>query len=55
MTGIIDIHSHILPGLDDGSSDMRESIHMLAACREAGNHSGGGDAALFPQLSEHKP
>jgi len=25
---MIDIHCHILPGLDDGASDMRESIEM---------------------------
>lgn len=36
MTGIIDIHSHILPGLDDGSSDMRESIHMLRLAAKQG-------------------
>ena len=29
MKEIIDTHSHILPGLDDGASDMRESIRML--------------------------
>ena len=33
MTWIIDTHSHILPGLDDGASDMQESIRML---RQAG-------------------
>lgn len=26
---MIDIHCHVLPGLDDGASDMRESIRML--------------------------
>lgn len=26
---IIDIHSHILPGLDDGSENLQESIEML--------------------------
>ena len=36
MTGMIDIHSHILPGLDDGSSDMRESIHMLRLAAKQG-------------------
>ena len=29
MTRIMDIHSHILPGLDDGAEDMQESIQML--------------------------
>lgn len=29
MTGIIDIHAHILPGIDDGSRDWDESRSML--------------------------
>lgn len=29
MSGIIDFHSHILPGIDDGSSCLEESIDML--------------------------
>lgn len=29
MNGIIDIHSHILPGLDDGAESIEESIKML--------------------------
>lgn len=29
MTGMIDIHSHILPETDDGSSGMAESMEML--------------------------
>ena len=29
MSGIIDFHSHILPGIDDGSSCLEESIAML--------------------------
>jgi len=31
---VIDIHCHILPGIDDGPSDMQESIKMaeIAAC-----------------------
>ncbi len=36
MTGMIDIHSHILPGLDDGSADMDESIKMLQLARKQG-------------------
>ena len=31
-----DIHSHILPGVDDGARDLDESLAMLDAAREAG-------------------
>ena len=27
--GYIDIHSHILPGMDDGSRSMRQTMRML--------------------------
>ena len=33
---MIDIHSHILPGLDDGAGDMNESIRMLRLARKQG-------------------
>ncbi len=36
MTNIIDIHSHILPGLDDGAADMEESMKMLRLARRQG-------------------
>ena len=36
MIGIIDTHSHILPGLDDGASDMKESICLLRQARRQG-------------------
>lgn len=29
MSGIIDFHSHILPGIDDGSACLEESLEML--------------------------
>lgn len=34
--GYIDIHSHILPGVDDGSQDMEESLEMLRLAAENG-------------------
>ena len=35
MEGFIDVHSHILPGIDDGASDMEETQEMLKiACSE---------------------
>ena len=33
---IIDFHSHILPGIDDGSADVQESIAMLRMEAEQG-------------------
>ena len=32
----IDIHSHILPGLDDGSRGMQQSLDMLRIAEEEG-------------------
>lgn len=36
MSAIIDFHSHILPGIDDGSSSLDESIAMLHTAQEQG-------------------
>lgn len=36
MAGMIDIHSHILPGLDDGSSSMEETLRMLWEAQKQG-------------------
>ncbi|MBQ4140353.1 MAG: capsular polysaccharide biosynthesis protein [Clostridia bacterium] len=33
---MIDFHSHILPGIDDGSADVRESSALLTMLREQG-------------------
>lgn len=33
---MIDIHTHILPGIDDGASDIYDSIEMAAMARESG-------------------
>lgn len=33
---MIDLHSHILPGLDDGAQDMQEALKMAAMAAESG-------------------
>ena len=33
---MIDIHTHVLPGIDDGSSSMDESMEMLSLAEESG-------------------
>lgn len=32
----VDIHSHLLPGIDDGSPDIRSSVDMIKALNEQG-------------------
>ena len=27
--GLVDVHSHILPGMDDGARDVAESVDLL--------------------------
>ncbi len=36
MNGIIDIHSHILPGLDDGAKDMDMAMEMVRIYKKNG-------------------
>ncbi len=36
MNGIVDFHSHILPGIDDGSASVEESVAMLRMEAEQG-------------------
>lgn len=35
---MIDIHTHILPGIDDGARDMEDSIEMASIAVESGVH-----------------
>ena len=36
MLGITDIHSHVLPGIDDGSQSVEQSMEMLRHARKMG-------------------
>jgi protein-tyrosine phosphatase len=36
MTGLVDIHAHLLPGIDDGPTDLADSIQMARAAVDAG-------------------
>jgi len=36
LSGLIDLHSHILFGLDDGARDVEESVELLRALEAAG-------------------
>ena len=34
--GFVDIHSHILPGIDDGSHSVSESVRLIRKMHEMG-------------------
>jgi len=36
VAGVIDIHCHVLPGLDDGAANMRQALAMAGAAVESG-------------------
>jgi len=36
MDGFVDLHTHALPGVDDGSDNLEESLRMLTGLREQG-------------------
>jgi len=51
---MIDIHSHIIPEVDDGSSSIEESIKMLKIAREDGVKSIVATPHIFSQHSRIK-
>jgi protein-tyrosine phosphatase len=46
---MIDIHSHILPGLDDGSQSLEESVAMLRMAADTGTT----DIVASPHANQH--
>jgi protein-tyrosine phosphatase len=51
MGGLVDIHAHILPGIDDGPSDLEEALSMARASAEAG----AGTLVATPHLRSDFP
>ena len=36
LEGLVDIHNHILPGIDDGAKTVEESLELIRAYEELG-------------------
>ncbi|MEZ0285148.1 MAG: CpsB/CapC family capsule biosynthesis tyrosine phosphatase, partial [Thermoleophilia bacterium] len=48
---MIDLHAHLLPGLDDGPASLAASVEMARAAHEAGI----GTVVCTPHMSERYP
>lgn len=51
----VDIHNHVLPGIDDGAKDVSESVELLKAFQELGIISLYTTPHIFPQLYPNDP
>lgn len=49
MSGFVDIHTHILPGIDDGAKDLAESLALLEKAYAAGTRA----VFLTPHFRAH--
>ena len=48
--GFVDIHSHILPGIDDGAKDVEESIVLISQLKKLGFSKIIGTPHTYPGL-----
>jgi len=51
--GFIDIHSHILPAIDDGAQDVKQSIKLISKMRKLGFAKIIGTPHTYPGLYEN--
>lgn len=51
--GFVDIHSHILPGIDDGAKDVNESVELIKKMKEIGFLKIMGTPHTYPGLYEN--
>ena len=51
--GFVDIHSHILPGIDDGAKDMKESILLIEKMKDLGFSKIYGTPHSYPGLYDN--
>tara|TARA_Y100001954_G_C15631950_1_gene513158 strand:+ start:171 stop:902 length:732 start_codon:yes stop_codon:yes gene_type:complete len=51
--GFVDIHSHILPGIDDGPNNIEESIELISEMKKLGFSKIIGTPHTYPGLYEN--
>ncbi|MCC8096806.1 MAG: hypothetical protein LIP05_16650 [Tannerellaceae bacterium] len=55
LSGMIDIHTHLLPGVDDGVRDQEEAFEALAFMKEAGVRKVCFTPHIMADLSQNYP
>lgn len=55
MIGRIDVHAHLLPGLDDGSESVAESLAIARAMADAGYTHIVCTPHVWPHMVRHRP
>jgi protein-tyrosine phosphatase len=50
ISGYVDIHSHVLPGIDDGAPDLAQSLAMARAAAESGTSTLAATPHLHPDF-----
>ncbi len=51
--GFVDIHSHILPGIDDGAKNVNESLELISEMKKIGFSKIVGTPHTYPGLYEN--
>tara|TARA_B100000941_G_C28442886_1_gene520648 strand:+ start:290 stop:1039 length:750 start_codon:yes stop_codon:yes gene_type:complete len=51
--GFVDIHSHVLPGIDDGARNIKESIELILAMKELGYSKIIATPHIYPGVYEN--
>ena len=51
--GFVDIHSHILPGIDDGAKNIEDSLVLISEMRELGFSKIIGTPHTYPGLHDN--
>jgi protein-tyrosine phosphatase len=52
MDGYVDIHAHVLPGIDDGPDDLEQALAMLRAAAESGTATIAATPHLRPDFPD---
>ena len=51
----VDIHSHLLPGIDDGAEDMAQSVRYISSLEELGFSKLLCTPHIFPEMYDNSP